>query len=112
MCILHNKVYVTGDHGRALRSSAPPFEWGVATSAYQVEGGNDQGGRGPSIWDSWGAHAPVKLGEQHGCGARHVDSRGAQTPIFTCWKACRAALGLPSLCSCRRALDRLGGKCS
>jgi len=31
----------------------PPFKWGVANSAFQVEGANEVDGRGPSIWDKW-----------------------------------------------------------
>ncbi|GBF90818.1 beta-glucosidase-like [Raphidocelis subcapitata] len=31
--------------------------WGVATAAYQVEGGWDEGGRSPSVWDVF-AHKP------------------------------------------------------
>ena len=33
------------------------FVWGVATAAYQVEGAVNEGGRGPSIWDTF-AHTP------------------------------------------------------
>ena len=33
------------------------FRWGVATAAYQIEGGTELGGRGLSIWDTF-AHTP------------------------------------------------------
>lgn len=33
------------------------FRWGFATAAYQIEGAVQEGGRGPSIWDTF-AHTP------------------------------------------------------
>jgi len=33
------------------------FRWGFATAAYQIEGAATEGGRGPSIWDTF-AHTP------------------------------------------------------
>eukprot|EP01018_Ginkgo_biloba_P014657 Gb_10041 [translate_table: standard] len=36
------------------------FVFGVATSAYQVEGAAKEGGRGPSIWDTF-SHTPGKI---------------------------------------------------
>jgi beta-glucosidase len=33
------------------------FRWGMATAAYQIEGAAQEGGRGPSIWDTF-AHTP------------------------------------------------------
>jgi len=35
----------------------PGFVWGVAASSYQIEGAVDEGGRGPSIWDTF-SHTP------------------------------------------------------
>ncbi|CAN5740058.1 GH1 family beta-glucosidase [soil metagenome] len=36
------------------------FLWGTATAAYQVEGAVNEGGRGPSIWDTF-SHTPGKV---------------------------------------------------
>lgn len=36
------------------------FLWGVATAAYQIEGAATEGGRGPSIWDTF-AHTPGRV---------------------------------------------------
>lgn len=45
------------------RSDFPPdFVFGTATSAYQVEGAAFEGGRGPSIWDTF-SHTPGKTAD-------------------------------------------------
>lgn len=55
--------------GREAMAEAPPapagefpqgFLWGSATASYQVEGGVNEGGRGPSIWDTF-SHTPGKV---------------------------------------------------
>lgn len=40
------------------------FQWGVATSAYQIEGATREDGRGPSIWDTF-SRTPGKVVEGH-----------------------------------------------
>lgn len=41
-------------------SFPPDFIWGVATSAYQIEGATNEDGRGPCTWDTF-CHQPGKI---------------------------------------------------
>ncbi|MGO4468863.1 family 1 glycosylhydrolase, partial [Pseudoduganella sp. RAF53_2] len=36
-----------------IKSFPPSFTWGVATSAFQIEGAASADGKGPSIWDTF-----------------------------------------------------------
>lgn len=40
------------------------FIWGVASAAYQIEGGATEDGRGPSVWDVF-SHTPGKTFDSH-----------------------------------------------
>ncbi|MFN8075258.1 MAG: GH1 family beta-glucosidase [Kineosporiaceae bacterium] len=46
------------------RTFPDDFLFGVATASYQIEGGAQADGRGPSIWDTF-ARTPGKVHEQH-----------------------------------------------
>ena len=43
-----------------LLTFPPGFLWGAATAAYQIEGAVAEGGRTPSIWDTF-AHTPGRV---------------------------------------------------
>ncbi|MFM2089609.1 MAG: hypothetical protein RLZZ127_98 [Planctomycetota bacterium] len=45
----------------------PGFTWGVATSAYQIEGAAAEDGRGPSVWDAF----PTRTGDTGATACDH-----------------------------------------
>lgn len=55
------------------RSTFPrEFLWGVSTSAFQIEGATGEGGRGPSIWDTFAATpGRIARGEHADIAADH-----------------------------------------
>lgn len=47
------------------------FVWGVATSAFQIEGGRHEGGKGESIWDRFADEGRVADAQYHGVDHYH-----------------------------------------
>lgn len=68
----------------------PNFGWGAATSAYQIEGGAKEDGRGESIWDTF-SHAPgrTRNGDTGDIAADHYHRYDADLDLM-------AELGLRS----------------
>lgn len=55
---------MTSFKSTVLAQNFPPsFVWGVATSAFQIEGAHSEGGKGPSIWDSF-CRVPGAIADQ------------------------------------------------
>ena len=60
-----------------VENSRPLFDWGVASSAYQIEGAWNLDGKGPSIWDAF-SHTPGKVRrevEREGEGRRGEEGK-------------------------------------
>ena len=43
----------------AIARLRPDFVWGVSTSSFQIEGATREDGRGPSVWDTYGAKGTI-----------------------------------------------------
>ncbi|HEX4867056.1 MAG TPA: GH1 family beta-glucosidase [Acidimicrobiales bacterium] len=66
------------------------FLWGAATSAFQIEGGADLDGRGPSIWDTFCATpGRVRNGDDARVAIDHRNRIGSDVALM-------AELGLPA----------------
>ena len=67
----------------ALASFPADFVWGVATSAYQIEGATAEDGRGPSIWDTF-CRTPGKVanGDTGDVACDHYHRWGADLDLI------------------------------
>ncbi|WP_304067265.1 GH1 family beta-glucosidase [Pedobacter glucosidilyticus] len=50
----------------SVQEFGPDFKWGVSVAAYQIEGGHDADGKGPSIWDVFTNKKGKVLNGDHG----------------------------------------------
>lgn len=65
-------VSMTGEDTQPVLPDMPPdFVWGVATSAYQIEGAASADGRGESIWDRFAAGGAVAHGDTGAVACDH-----------------------------------------
>jgi beta-glucosidase len=67
-----NSLMEDSPHAQHFPKMPHGFIWGTATSAYQIEGGVHEGGRGESIWDRF-CHTPgrIKTGENADIACDH-----------------------------------------
>ncbi|MGH9210041.1 MAG: GH1 family beta-glucosidase [Acidimicrobiales bacterium] len=65
------------------------FVWGVATSAYQIEGGVELDGRGASIWDTFAARGGTRDGLSGAVAANHRNQMPGDVAML-------AKLGIPA----------------
>jgi beta-glucosidase len=55
----------------AVVSFPPDFIWGVATSAFQIEGGRNEAGKGDSIWDRFSDQGRLRVPGDVACDHFH-----------------------------------------
>lgn len=68
----HQRFLPQDPQNPTLKPFPEDFVWGAATASYQIEGGAQEDGRGPSIWDTF-SHTPGKThaGETGDVAADH-----------------------------------------
>lgn len=76
------------------------FKWGTATSAYQIEGAADQGGRSPSIWDEFSHRTGTIRNNENGdvaCDHYHRWKEDIQLMKQLGYKAYRFSIAWPRI---------------